>query len=268
MRAGSASLTRPEPAPPLEATPVTELHGVGPGTAAKLAALGIETVLDLLFHLPLRYEDRTRVHAIEDLHAGRAALTCGRIEDARVRFGRRRSLVVTIGDGTAAMAMRLFHFNENQRRQLRPGRRIACYGEVRPSAGGIEMVHPEYRLIEDGAAAPTSDRLTPVYSASMGLGQTLLRRLTDQALDRLERNPDVAELLPEAIAVRHRLVAIGHALRAIHRPPAGTDPEAPLHAEHPARRRLAFEERARAPSRPARIAAPARRPAGRGIRPR
>ena len=248
MRAEAAGRTGPDPAPsletapPLEATPVTELHGVGPGTAAKLAALGIETVLDLLFHLPLRYEDRTRVRAIGDLHAGRAALTCGRIEDARVRFGRRRSLVVTIGDGAATMAMRLFHFNESQRRQLRPGRRIACYGEVRASPGGLEMVHPEYRLIEDGAAAPTSDRLTPIYPASEGLGQTLLRRLTDQALDRLARNPDVAELLPEAIAARHRLVAIGHALRAVHRPPAGTDPEAPLHVEHPARRRLAFEE--------------------------
>ena len=242
MRAGAAGRIEPDPAPPLEATPVAALRGVGPEIAARLATLGIETVLDLLFHLPLRYEDRTCIHAIEDLQTGAAAFTCGRIEGAQVRFGRRRSLVVTIDDGTAAMAMRLFHFNESQRRQLRPGRRIACYGEVRSSPGGIEMVHPEYRLIEDGAAAPTSDRLTPVYPASEGLGQMLLRRLTDQALDRLERNPHVAELLPEPIATRHRLVAIGQALRAIHRPPAGTDPEAPLHAGHPARRRLAFEE--------------------------
>ena len=237
-----AGSSEADPAPRLEATPVTDLHGVGPGIAAKLAALGIETVLDLLFHLPLRYEDRTRIHAIEDLRAGRAAFTCGRIEDAKVRFGRRRSLVVTIDDGTAAMAMRLFHFNENQRRQLRPGRCIACYGEVRPSPGGVEMVHPEYRLLADGARAPTSDRLTPVYPTSAGLGQTLLRGLMDQVLDRLERNPDVAELLPERVAARHRLVPIGDALGAIHRPPAGTSPETPLRPDHPARRRLAFEE--------------------------
>ncbi len=229
-------------APPLESTPVTELRGVGPGIAARLAAIGIETVLDVLFHLPLRYEDRTRIHAIGDLRAGDTAFTCGRIDGASVRFGRRRSLVVALGDGTGTMAMRLFHFSESQRRQLRPDRRIACYGEARSSSGRIEMVHPEYRLLDEGAEAPTSDRLTPVYPMASGLGQGLLRRLIDQALDRLERNPDIAELLPEALAVRHGLVGLGHALRTIHRPPAGTDAGAPLHHEHPARRRLAFEE--------------------------
>ena len=237
-----AGPTGPAAEPPLESMPVTELRGVGPGIATRLAALGIETVLDLLFHLPARYEDRTRVRAIGDSGAGDAALACGRIESANVRFGRRRSLVVTIGDGTGTMAMRLFHFNENQRRQLRPDRRIACYGEMRAAAGGMEMVHPEYRLLDDDAGAPTADRLTPVYPAAAGLGQALLRRLIDQAFDRLERNPDIADLLPEAVAVRHRLVGLVDALRAIHRPPAGTSAEAPLHHEHPARRRLAFEE--------------------------
>ena len=238
----SESSSEPDAAPSLESTPVTELRGVGSGIAAKLAAIGIETVLDLLFHLPMRYEDRTRIHPIGNLNAGDTAFTCGRIEGADVRFGRRRSLLVTIGDGTGAMAMRLFHFNENQRRAFRRGRRIACYGEARPSPGGIEMVHPEYRLLDDDAQAPTADRLTPVYPASAGLGQTLLRRFIDQALERLERNSDIAELLPAGVAARHRLLELGDALRAIHRPPAGTNPDAPLHPEHPARRRLAFEE--------------------------
>ena len=241
MRVGPGPSSCPA-APSLESTPVTELRGVGSGIAAKLAAIGVETLLDLLFHLPMRYEDRTRVHPIGDLDAGDTAFTCGRIEDAAVRFGRRRSLLVTIDDGTGAMAMRLFHFNENQRRALRPDRRIACYGEVRPSAGGIEMVHPEYRLLDDDARVPTADRLTPVYPASAGLGQTLLRRFIDQALDRIERSSEIAELLPAGIAARHRLLEIGDALRAIHRPPAGTDPQAPLHPRYPARRRLAFEE--------------------------
>ena len=95
----------PDAARPLESTPVTELRGVGPRLAAKLAGLGIKTVLDVLFHLPLRYEDRTRIHAIGDLSAGDTALTCGRIESAKRAFGRRRSLVVSIGDGTGTMAM-------------------------------------------------------------------------------------------------------------------------------------------------------------------
>ena len=238
----SEAPSNPDVAPSLESTPVTELRGIGSGIAAKLAAIGVETVLDLLFHLPMRYEDRTRIHPIGDLTAGDTAFACGRIEGADVRFGRRRSLLVTIGDGTGAMAMRLFHFNENQRRQLRPDRRIACYGEVRPSPGGIEMVHPEYRLLDDVAQAPTADRLTPVYPASAGLGQTLLRRFVDQALDRLERNSEITELLPATVAARHRLIDLGDALRAIHRPPAGTNPEAPLHSRHPARKRMAFEE--------------------------
>ena len=243
IQAEAAGPVEPSAAvPSLESTPVTELRGVGPGIAAKLAALGVETVLDLLFHLPLRYEDRTRIHAMGDLRAGGTAFTCGRIESANVRFGRRRSLVVVIGDGTGTMVMRLFHFNENQRRQLRQGRRIACHGEARASPGGMEMVHPEYRLLGDEEAAPIDDRLTPVYPAVAGLGQTPLRRLIGQALDRLERNPAIAELLPEAVAVRHRLIPLGHALRTMHRPPAGTSIEAPLHPEHPGRRRLAFEE--------------------------
>ncbi len=232
----------PPDARPLESAPVTGLRGVGAGTAAKLAGLGIGTVLDLLLHLPLRYEDRTRVHAIADLSAGGAALTCGRIESAAVRFGRRRSLVVTIGDGTGTMAMRLFHFNESQRRQLRPGRRIACFGEMHATSGGIETAHPEYRLLDDDAGPATSDRLTPVYPAASGLGQTLLRRLAGQALDRLERDPGGAELLPETVTERHGLAGLADALRAIHRPPAGTDAAALLDRAHPARRRLAFEE--------------------------
>ena len=238
----STRLSESADAQSLESTPVTQLRGVGPGTAGKLAALGIETVLDLLFHLPSRYEDRTRVHAIGSLRPGDTALACGRIEGAEIRVGRRRSLAVTVADGTGAMAMRLFHFNDSQRRGLHKGRRIACYGEVRPGARDIEMVHPEYQLLAEDAGAPTTSHLTPVYPAVAGLGQASLRRLIGQALDRLERDPRITELLPGVFEERHRLVTLGHALRAIHRPPPGTGLDAALDPEHPARRRLAFEE--------------------------
>ena len=221
---------------------MTQLRGVGPGLAAKLAALGVETVLDLLFHLPSRYEDRTRVRGIGSLRPGEAGLVCGRIEAARVRYGRRRSLTVTVTDGAGTMAMRLFHFNDSQRRSLREGRRIACYGEVRSRSHGLEMTHPEYRLLDEGAGAPATDHLTAVYPAAAGLGQASLRRLIDQALDRLDRNPRVTELLPGGVEARHRLVPLGQALRAVHRPPPGTDLDAALDPEHPGRRRLAFEE--------------------------
>ena len=232
----------PDAVPPLETTPVSDLHGVGPRTVVKLAGLGIETVLDVLFHLPLRYEDRTRVRPIGDLSAGDTALACGRIESAGIRYAGRPSLVAAIADGTGTMTMRLFHYNQGQRRHLQPGQRIACYGEVRASSDDVEMVHPEYRLLDDHTEPPTADRLTPVYPAAAGLGQALLRRLSDQAFDRLERDSDLAELLPEAVTERLGLVGLVHALRTIHRPPAGTNADEPLHHEHPARRRLAFEE--------------------------
>ena len=228
--------------PSLESTPVTQLHGVGPGLAAKLAALGVETVLDLLFHLPSRYEDRTRVREIGSLRPGEAGLVSGRIEAARIRYGRRRSLTVTVTDGTGTMAMRLFHFNDGQRRGLLEGRRIACYGEVRSRLHGLEMTHPEYRLLGEDAEAPATGHLTPVYPAAAGLGQASLRRLIGQALDRLDRNPHVTELLPGEVEARHRLVPLGRALPAVHRPPPGADLDAALDPEHPGRRRLAFEE--------------------------
>ena len=239
---GSAGPTEPDAATRLDSTPLTQLRGVGPRIAARLAALGIETVLDLLFHLPTRYEDRTRIRGIADLCTGAAALVCGRIESASVRFGRSRSLVVTIDDGTAAMSIRLFHYAESQRRRLRPGRRIACYGEARRGPTGVEMVHPEYKLLDDGSTVPTAKRLTPVYPAVAGLGQALLRRLIEQSLDRLGRSCEPTDLLPPAVAERHRLVGLAHALETIHRPPAGSSPEAPLEPDHPSRRRLAFEE--------------------------
>ena len=227
---------------PVDSMPVTQLHGVGPKIGARLAAVGIETVLDLLLHLPMRYEDRTRVHEIASLRAGASALVCGRIESSQVRFGRRRALVVTIDDGTAAMTMRLFHFAESQRRGLRADRRIACFGEARRGPAGIELVHPEYTLLDDDGDVPTTDRLTPVYPALAGLGRSRTRRLIEQSLDRLGRTVEPTDLLPRAIAGRYRLASLAHALETIHRPPGGTDAEAPLHPDHPGRVRLAFEE--------------------------
>ena len=239
---GPAGPSEPGVTPSLDSIPVTQLRGVGPVLAAKLAALGLETVLDLLFHLPLRYEDRTRVREIGSLRPGEAGLVCGRIDAARVRYGQRRSLTVMVADATGEMAMRLFHFNDSQRRNLHEGRRIACYGEVRSRSHGLEMTHPEYRLLDEDAEVPATDHLTPVYPAAAGLGQASLRRLIGQALDRLDRNPRVTELLPGGVEARHRLVSLGQALRAVHRPPPGTDLDATLDPEHPGRRRLAFEE--------------------------
>ncbi|MDE1984839.1 MAG: ATP-dependent DNA helicase RecG, partial [Gammaproteobacteria bacterium] len=133
-------------------TPVRYLHGVGPQLAAKLARLGMHTLTDLLFHLPLRYEDRTRLTPIGALRPGDQAMIECVVELAETVIRRRRMLLVRVSDGSGALTLRFFHFNAAQAEALARGTRLRCYGEARPGAIGLEMVHPEYRVLKDGSA--------------------------------------------------------------------------------------------------------------------
>ncbi|HXQ63378.1 MAG TPA: hypothetical protein VN787_00875, partial [Steroidobacteraceae bacterium] len=146
-----------------ELRPVTALKGVGESLAAKLAKLGIETVQDLLFLLPLRYEDRTRIVPIGTLRPGERAVVEGGIELAEVAFRRRRQLLVRISDGSGFLTLRFFYFTGAQQAQLQRGVRLRCYGEARRGTLGLEIVHPEYRRAEGPDAQRTEDSLTPVY---------------------------------------------------------------------------------------------------------
>ena len=216
------------------------MRGVGPRLAGRLATLGLHSVGDLLFHLPLRYQDRTRVRPLGELHAGDEGVIAGEIETARRGFGRRRSLVVVVGDGTGRIALRFFHFSESQRRGLCQGRRISCFGEVREGGGGLEMVHPEYRLLQPGEAVRLDTALTPVYPGAAGLGQPLLRRLAARALALLDGDASLDEALPESLRTRLALCTLREALLELHQPsPRGGAPDATRCAP---RRRLAFEE--------------------------
>ncbi|MCH2099600.1 MAG: DEAD/DEAH box helicase, partial [Pseudomonadales bacterium] len=209
--------------------PVTILRGVGSALAEKLERLGIRRVQDLLFHLPLRYEDRTRLTPIGSARAGQAVVIEGEIAASDVVFGRRRSLLARIADGTGHISMRLFHFSRQQQTQLRKGARIRCFGEVRIGSSGAELYHPEYRILS-GTPPALSDRLTPVYPITEGVGQGRMRTLTEQAV---------------ALANRHR-GRLGRdlvdALRLLHAP----TPEVSLTAldagAHPAQRRVALDE--------------------------
>ncbi len=149
-------------APPLDERPVTSLRGVGPALAATLERLGLRTVQDLLFHLPLRYEDRTRVVPIGTLRAGDRAVIEGVIQLAEVVFRRRRALLCRIADGSGSLTLRFFHFSAAQQEGLARGARVRCFGEVRPGPGGLEIVHPEYRKLTPGVSAPADESLTPV----------------------------------------------------------------------------------------------------------
>ncbi len=223
----------------LERQPVTALRGVGPRLAERLERLGIVRVQDLLFHLPLRYEDRTRLLPLGALRPGMRCLVAGEVALADVHFGRRRALLVRLVDGTGGLTLRFFHFGAAQQRAFGRGSHCRCFGEVRRGPAGLEMVHPEYQLWQGEAAPPLERTLTPVYAATEGLSQASLRRLTDQALARLDQ---VDELLPARLPGRQGLPSLAAALRYVHRPPPDADLAELEQGRHPCQQRLVFEE--------------------------
>ena len=220
-----------------------ELNGVGPRLEATLQQLGIRHVQDLLFHLPFRYEDRTRLHAIGSLYPGARVLIEGVVEHSAIVRARRSMLVVVVSDGTGRITLRFFHFRAAQHRQLGKGTKLRCYGEARAGFQGLEMVHPTYKRVLSEKDEAVSDRLTPVYPSVEGLGQASWIRLTDQALDRLAQGRlDLEELLPDDLRGNLRMPPLAEALGYIHRPPVGADVAALVERRHPAQQRLALEE--------------------------
>ncbi len=236
---------RDAPAPRLDASgdaPVSALPGVGPTVAAKLAARGLETLQDLWLHLPLRYEDRTRITAIADLRPGQPAQVEARVEAVERSFRYRPMLRVAVGDDSrGTLVLRFFHFGKAQVAQFVPGRRILCYGEVRPGQHGLEMVHPSYRMLADEADAAPRDRLDPVYPAIEGLGPATVAKLVGEALARLPP-ADTLELLPAGTRESLGLPTLREALLTAHRPPPDADLALFAAGRHPAQRRLALEE--------------------------
>ncbi|POW53469.1 ATP-dependent DNA helicase RecG [Candidatus Pantoea alvi] len=223
----------------LDAIPLSTLTGVGASQAAKLAKLGLHTIQDLLLHLPLRYEDRTQLYAINDLLPGIWATVEGEVLQSDISFGRRRMLVCQISDGSGVLTMRFFNFNAGMKNSLAPGRRVTAYGEIKRGQRGAEIIHPEYRVQGEQSPVTLEETLTPVYPTTEGIRQATLRSLTDQALTLLESVP-IAELLPQELA--QGLISLPEALRTLHRPPPDLRLSELEHGRHPAQRRLILEE--------------------------
>lgn len=220
-----------------------ELRGVGPKLESSLEQLGIHSVQDLLFHLPIRYEDRTRIHPIGSLYPGARIQVEGQVEHSGIVRARRSMLVVVLSDGTGRITLRFFHFRAAQKHQLSRGTQLRCYGEVRAGFQGLEMIHPSYKRILSQRDEPLSDRLTPVYPSVEGIGQAKWIRLTDQALALLESGIlELEELLPPELREKLRTSSLARAVAYIHRPPAGADVAALVERRHPAQQRLAMEE--------------------------
>ncbi len=220
--------------------PVTTLKGVGPGMAAKLEKIGLNSLQDLLFHLPLRYEDRTRITSIRDLMPGIFTNIIGEVTQNQIMQGKRRMMLVTINDGTGSINLRFFHFSASQKNSLTVGLSIRCYGEINRGMRGFEIVHPEYKpLGQDQTLTAVEETLTPVYSTTDGLRQISLRNLTEQALIRLQRG-HVEELLPQEVGLEQ--YDLSDALALIHRPPPDTPVTLIEEGKHPAQLRLIKEE--------------------------
>ncbi|AZR35996.1 ATP-dependent DNA helicase RecG [Xanthomonas vasicola] len=222
--------------------PLSSLPGVGPKVADKFAARGILSVQDLWLHLPLRYEDRTRLTTIAQLQSGVPAQIEGRVDAVERGFRFRPVLRVAVSDAShGTLVLRFFHFRAAQVAQFAVGTRVRVFGTPKPGQHGWEIVHPSYRVLAPDEDAGLGDSLDPVYPVLEGVGPATLRKLIGQALERLP--PEAAlELLPPHWLQDEQLPSLRAALLTMHRPPVGTDPQQLLAGAHPAQQRLAIEE--------------------------
>lgn len=221
----------------LDQIPVTQLKGVGTQLAGKLAKLGINTIQDILFHLPLRYLDRTRITPIGSVQPNTDVVIEGEVRGCDLVYGRRRSLMCRLQDNTGIITLRFFHFSNAQRENLKTGSRLRCFGEVKHGSSGREIYHPEYQFLDQNQPPPLQQHLTAVYPASEGLSQQRLRTIAGQAMA-LINDDSITELLPEAF---HK-TSLTEALAFIHQPPQSASLDLLSNGDHPAQQRLAFEE--------------------------
>ena len=225
----------------LDSMSPARLKGVGPALEKKLAAIGILTLQDLLFHLPLRYEDRTRVTLTARAQLGEYQQFEGEVTSCEIQFGKRRSLRCSLRDSSGSIALRFFHFSAAQKDSLAVGTALRVYGEVKRGRSSFEIFHPEYKPLSQ-VSAEVPDTLTPIYPTTEGLLQPRLRSIIAQAVDLVVGKDSIEDYLPEDLVKRLGLASLVDAILHIHRPPAdafgGWDREAP----NPGRDRLAFEE--------------------------
>ena len=219
---------------------IVEFSGVGQKMAEKLAKLNIRNAQDVLFHLPYRYEDRTRYTEIGDARPEQSILIRGMVEAVQQIPHGRRSLVVRLHDGTSALNLRMFHYSFAQKQAFQVGRWVECFGELLVRPGTKEMVHPEYRVLEQKPKTPLTDSLTPVYPATEGVTQHLLRKITTQALEKYL--PSVTELLPKSLVEKYQFMSLIEALQELHRPNKDRNIEEMLSLQSPIFQRLIFEE--------------------------
>ncbi len=226
----------------LSTLPCRHLNGVGKSISERLARLGIHHVQDLLFHLPLRYQDRTRVYPIRDLLPGDHAVIEGEVESVSTPKVGRTRLLCRLRDASGRLQLRFFYINAMQRQTLKEGEKVRCYGEVRMGSQGLEMIHPEYRIMTENLIVPVEENLTPIYPTTDGLSQLTFRKLTQQALDLLSLGGLLQDILPPPILSQFNFPHLKDALLYVHRPPVDAPVDLLMEGKHISQKRLVFEE--------------------------
>jgi ATP-dependent DNA helicase RecG len=206
------------------------------GVRARLAAIGLATDWDFVFHLPLRYEDETTIVAIDDLRDGNEAQIEASVTAAEVVFRGRRQLRITVQDDSGVLVLRFLHFYPSQLKQMTVGRRIRAFGLVRGGLAGVEMVHPRVRTVQAGESLPAT--LTPIYPTTAGVSQSWLRQRIAQAL----RSVELRDLLSDDRLTKLHLPALRPAVERLHHPPPDADALALAERTDPAWQRLKFDE--------------------------
>ena len=224
------------PAP--KRTPSAPANSKASASENKLARLGLRSDMDLVLHLPLRYEDETKIVPIRQagFMSGNAAQVEGVVTECDVQYRPRRQLVVTIADDSGQLVMRFLNFYGSQIKQLAAGTRVRVRGEVRHGFFGAEMVHPTYKVVEEGEPLPTA--LTPVYPAGEGLSQAYLRKAIGNAIKRV----DWHDTLPPALLAQLKLAPFEASVKLLHNPPPDIDEHALMERTHPAWTRMKFDE--------------------------
>lgn len=222
--------------------PCDTLPGVGPAMAEKLAKCGILNLQDLLFHLPFRYQDRTRITAIQDLRLKDWAVISGRVCKTEIKQGKKRMLYCYVEDKTGLIRLRFFHFNTHQINALKNSETIRAFGEVHLFNNQLEMIHPEYQLLSSDEIAPVEEALTPIYPSTQGLSQSRIRQLVNAALTYCDPTLHALEWMNSEQLQQSGFQSIVDALKHLHHPPPDTSIVALEQGAHPGLQRLVFDE--------------------------
>ena len=218
-------------------TDLIALKGVGPALVSKLEKLNIHSQYDLLFLLPIRYEDKTSLQKISDLVPGEKVLIQGTIVLTTIVYRGRRMLISQLSDDTGIITLRFFNFSKQQAKGLAKNAIVRCFGQIRKTTSGLEMIHPEYQIIDPENPQPLETGLTPIYPSTEGLQQGRLRKIIRAALN--QQIDSIPELLPRSIIKELGLVPLSESLQEIHQP---SQKNIANEHENLFRKRLIFEE--------------------------